>query len=680
MGNAAIRTLMWALALIGLTGATALAQGLGKGGKDFGSSFGAPATVGGPSESEPEVSVSAAADFEVVAPGDVLTIAVVLNHAANWHTWPSAAQDVLPPEVAEFAIRTAIDVEEVPAWVDALGTIQWPEPYDVKAADPMGGAEPITVKSYKGKAIAYLPVRIAADAQPGAYPLSITVRYQACDDTVCLMPATDVLQVGVTIGASSVAAATSDLFDGFAGATFDESSPASEGGALASGGPTFFGITIPTGGGLLSLLVIGLLSALGGAILNLTPCVLPVIPIKIMTLTQHAGEHRGKTLFLGLMMFFGVVAFWAALALPVLLIQGFADPSRIFGIWWLTTGIGVLIAVMSLGLMGMFSLNLPKSAYMVNPKADTASGSFLFGVMAGVLGLPCFGFVAGALVPIAASQGVAFVITLFTSMGIGMGAPYLILSAKPEWVSNLPRTGPASDLVKQVMGLLLLAAAAYFVGSGLIALVSEKPYIAKQLHLWVAALFGVGAGGWLVLRTLMITKSVIGRGVFGVVGLVLALGGSWLAWSFTSDARTEYLERQAAIEAAGGQGEGQILLTVWNDYSPALVQEARDQGKVVVMDFTAEWCINCKALKKAVLMVDPVVGELRSDDVVMVTVDLTGSNKDGEAALAGLNRTGIPTLAVYGPGLDQPWVSSAYTSDQVMRAIQQARGEQTAGL
>jgi thiol:disulfide interchange protein len=110
---------------------------------------------------------------------------------------------------------------------------------------------------------------------------------------------------------------------------------------------------------------------------------------------------------------------------------------------------------MGIGIMGLFTIQLPAAVYAVNPKAETAWGSFLFGVMTAVLGLPCFGFVAGALLAGAATLPASTVMLVFASIGVGMAAPYLVLSAKPSLLRHLPRTGPASELVKQVMGLLL---------------------------------------------------------------------------------------------------------------------------------------------------------------------------------------------------------------------------------
>ncbi|MEM8758473.1 MAG: cytochrome c biogenesis protein CcdA, partial [Planctomycetota bacterium] len=417
--------------------------------------------------------------------------------------------------------------------------------------------------------------------------------------------------------------------------------------------------------------------ALGGFVLNLTPCVLPVIPIKVLTLTQHAGASKGQALLLGTAMAAGVVAFWTALAIPVVALASFADPSQLFGIWWVTFGIGALIFVMSFGLIGMFNISLPQKAYMINPKADSPSGSFMFGVMTAVLGLPCFGFIVGALLPAAAASGASQLATfaVFVSMGVGMALPYFILSLRPQLLSRVPKTGPASDLVKQVMALLLMAAGAYFIGAGLLALAAEKPFIGGVLHWWAVAILVVAAGFWLVLRTVQISKSLPARGIMLLAAVLLSAGGLWVADNQTGTAEEKYLAKLAAQEVLLGSGN-RYVTAAWNDYDVDVVQAAVESGNVVVMDFTAEWCLICKSLKASVLDVEPVKPVLLGEGVVPITVDLTARSAPGWEKLRELGQTGIPTLAVFGPGLpDGPWISNAYTPGQVLDAIERARGD-----
>ena len=637
----------------------------------------------------PEVKVSAKLSGSVFTPGQRIFAVAVLDHGKDLHSWPSADQDVLPPELAEFAIRTAITLRGAPEWL-SVGPVQWPEPRPALVPNVTGGGTTEAL-TYKGRALAYIPILIASDAPLGEHTLTLDISLQACDETQCYIPQDEPRTLTLTIAPSATPAPEDPDFAGFDTSVFERdwasnSSLVTGGGGgvgEADGGgssvlapvasrPKFLGlVTLPAPGSPTFLLAIALASAVGGLVLNLTPCVLPVIPIKVMTLTHHAGESKSRALVLSTWMALGVIAFWSALSIPVLFIKGMADPSVIFGIWWLTGGIGLVIVVMAAGLMGLFQITLPQKVYMVNPSVDSAQGSFMFGVMTAVLGLPCFGFVVGALLPAATAAGSGVVVTVFVSMGVGMALPYFVLALFPGLLKNVPRTGPASELVKQVMGLLLMAAGAYFIGAGLLALVAEQPHLSKVLHWWAAGILVALAGVWLVYRTVRITKKPLPRGFMAIFALVLGLAGIWVARNQTQQSLVRWQEKKAALDlqlVSGGYITG-----AWNSYSPELVEQAMADGKVVVLDFTAEWCLNCKALKAAVLNVQPVKGRLMSGDVVAFEVDLTSRSAPGWQKLKDLGQTGIPTLAVFGPGQDAgPWIANAYSAGQVMDAIAKA--------
>lgn len=603
------------------------------------------------------VTVSAAANATQVAPGGEFVVAVVMDHQPGWHSHTN--KPVIPKSWGDFpAIPTEIAARTGPGVL--VGPVQWPKVHTI-AMDLGGTGTPEKYGVFEGRAVSFVPIKVGASVS-GEVRVSLDVAYQACDDTTCEMPQNTMVEVVVPVGGETVAAADLSDFNRFDAAVFAQadafraSGPTRVGTQMdraesaAAAGQDFFGIPLPQGGGVVAVVVLFLLAALGGLILNLTPCVLPVIPLKVMALSQHAGT-KGRALYLGGWMAAGVVAFWVGIGIPVIVWSSVGDPSRIFGVWWVTFGLGAIIAILSVGLMGLFSLNLPQSVYMLNPKADTAHGSFLFGVMTAVLGLPCFGFVAGALLAAAATLPKLVTLIVFAGIGVGMALPYLILAVKPGWIEKIPRTGPASELVKQVMGLLMLAAGLYFVGSGLVGLVADKPYMGRLLHWWAAAICGVIAAVWLVWRTFAITKSSTRRAVFMLIALFLGLGGVWFVNDLTQNAKSSR----------------------WVAYSSAAFEKARTSGKVVVVDFTAEWCINCKALKSRVLSKEPAKPALGADDVVLMVVDYTASNPEGEALQKSLNRKGIPLLAVFGPGAD-PWLANAYTGTQVVEAIEAARG------
>jgi len=141
-----------------------------------------------------------------------------------------------------------------------------------------------------------------------------------------------------------------------------------------------------------------------------------------------------------------------------------------------------------------------------------------------------------------------------------------------------------------------------------------------------------------------------------VLGLGLGVSGVYLSVSSTMKHRAEFLEG------------------AWQEYTPALLAEIRDRGEVAFIDFTADWCINCKFLEATVLDREPVHSALRADGVVMLRVDLSGSNPDGSKLLRELGRVGIPTWAVVGPGLDHAVAMTDYTPGGVVGALQEARG------
>jgi thiol:disulfide interchange protein len=202
--------------------------------------------------------------------------------------------------------------------------------------------------------------------------------------------------------------------------------------------------------------------------------------------------------------------------------------------------------------------------------------------------------------------------------------------------------------VKQVMGLLMLAVAAFFVGTGLDPLLRAPVDDPMRWHWYVVAGLVVLAVAWMIY--VLFTRMRGGwRVVLSAVGLLFAAGNVWFA------------VRQ--------NDRGPIP---WVGYTPERFAQAQREAKVVVLDFTAEWCLNCKGLETSVLHTKAVAGAMTAPGVVAMRVDLTGDNPPGREKLKELRWVGIPLLAVYGPGLPEPVKYDSYTPDMVVRAIAQA--------
>ncbi|MHC4975764.1 MAG: protein-disulfide reductase DsbD family protein [Planctomycetota bacterium] len=608
-------------------------------------------------EREPEVVVGAVASSERVSPGGQLVVAVTMDFADGWHAWPSVEQDVLP-EGFEFAIRTDASIADVPGWVSMVGPVQWPELHDARVPNLANlgtdGPQTIEVPTYSGSARLYIPILIDADAPLGAHELRVSVAYQACDETQCLMPMDEVYTLPIEIvalgEATDSSAVDAGVFAGFDASIF----PGMLAGEIVAPSELLnfdlFGVVAfdldPSGGLGLALLV--LVAMLGGFLLNLTPCVLPVIPLKIMGLSQSAG-HKGRTFFLGCVMSVGVVGFWMAIGGAIAFISGFDAISTLFQTPFFAAAVGLFIAIMGVGMLGVFTVRLPKFVYAINPSHESVHGSLLFGVMTAILSTPCTAPFMGTAAAWSTLQNPAIVLLVFGAIGAGMALPYFVLSANPKWVESVPRTGPSSELIKQVMGLLMLGVASFFLGTGIMPLLTEPGHSPSQVYWWLVAVFVVIGSGWLIWKTFAITRRFVPRAVFGLIGAILALSSVLVARDLTAPAPIE-----------------------WVYYSPEEFEARSARGEVIVLDFTADWCLNCKALERAVLYSDEVVALMQSEGVVAMKIDLSTGNSDGQAKLREVGRLTIPLLAIFGPGLDEPWLSDSYSIEQVVDAVGRA--------
>jgi thiol:disulfide interchange protein DsbD len=383
----------------------------------------------------------------------------------------------------------------------------------------------------------------------------------------------------------------------------------------------------PAAGGFLGTLV---LAFIGGLILNLMPCVFPVLGIKILGFVNQAGADRRKVTLHGLVFTSGVlVSFWVLAGILAVLRAGgshlgwgfqLQSPAFVFGL-------AAAMLAFALNMSGVFEFGLTATGIGSNLQSKSGLiGSFLTGALATVAATPCAApFLAPALgAALALSTAQSFAI--FTVIGIGLSTPYLLLSAFPAAVKVLPRPGAWMETFKQAMAFPLYATVAYLVW----VLAGQLPDTGL-----LAALFGlvlVAMAVWAYGRWNAPGASP-GRARFGMVAcLVLLAAGAWAGWP-----------RAAAPNAI-----------VWEKWSPEAVEKLRSENRIVYVDFTARWCATCQANKRLVFQNDEILRVFHEKNIATLEGDWTNKDAQITAELAKYHRAAVPFNVIWLPGRAEP--------------------------
>ena len=586
---------------------------------------------------EEVVQLKTAWSVDRARPGDTVSLAILVDIKDGYHINADAGQIQAFEDFTPYPtkVRVLAATEGV-----SMASARFPKakPFKVEYASE-------ALMSFDGRTIITLAMKLDEQIPLGSISVDIQVEYQACSDRYCLFPKKKKLNATLAVVAARtpVTRINKALFANVTAGN----------GTSSAGGVNFslfgweFSINAASGVGRMMLFMV---AAFGGMLLNLTPCVLPMIPIKIISLS-HAAQDRRRCFLLGAMMSLGVLAFWAGLGILIAMVSEFSATNQLFQYPLFTIIVGAIIGIMAVGMFGYFSVRLPQFIYMINPQQDSLHGSLALGILAAVLSTPCTAPFMGAAADWAATQTPLITLSTFAAIGGGMALPYLLLSASPTLVNRMPKAGPASDLIKQVMGLFMLAAAAYFVGVGISALLSSPPNPPSKMFWWpVMALVSAG-GVWMAIRTLQLASRKMTKIIFVGLGLILIAVPIW-----------------GAVRLAD---KGPID---WIHYTPERFQAAITQKKVVLLDFTAEWCLNCKALEEGVLHDGRIIAALAETDVVPMKVDITGKNPDGKAKLKEVGSLTVPLLVVFSPDGQMVFKSDFYTVDQVLEAVRQALG------
>ncbi len=612
-------------------------------------------------------------------PGQKATAAVVLEIEEKYH-----AQSRAP--LQDNLIKFQVKLDKTPGVT--FGEPVYP-PGEIEEYPALG-----KLSVYTGRVVLFVPFEVAADAKPGPLKISGSLVYQLCDDKSCFPPErpkfaieTKVVPAGEASEPNepdlfaemekqaSAAPAPPPLTRGGDGggtpgiapptdpmpttaATAPDTTPGSAAdvsaapvsAAAAAGAPPVTVADGRPGWGIPAALSAAFVA---GILFNIVPCVLPVLPIKVLGFAEVAQHDRTKTLLLSSVFGLGIVTVFAVLAVLILVLQTitwgqqFSNP--IFA--W---GIVILLLVLSMWMFGLLDINLPPGAYAFAPRHDTFVGNYLWGILTAVLSTPCTGPLFPPLMLWAQGQPTYVGVPAMMMVGVGMAFPYVVLSAFPEAARRFPRVGPWSELFKQMLGFILLGFTFFF---------AAGRFTTPQGQWWAAVPVAVMAAIYLMARTVQLTKEARPVAISTVISVGIITASVLVALRFSGT-----FDGGGGTAGAGGASASAVN---WTPYSDDALAAARKAGKLVLVKFTANWCLNCQYVEATVYHDDAAIAALRSHDVVTLKADLTDDDAPGWNRLSELNATGgIPLTAIYAPGYDRPvQISSVYTTGTLVKTL-----------
>jgi thiol:disulfide interchange protein DsbD len=398
---------------------------------------------------------------------------------------------------------------------------------------------------------------------------------------------------------------------------------------------------------------------LGGFILNLMPCVLPVISLKIFGFMRQAGDSRGQILWHGIAFTAGIFLWFLGLAAVIIALKAaghevtwafqFQNP-------WFNFVIGAVVFVFALNLFGVFEIVLPGRAAQGIAVAGShggLAGSFAQGILATLLATPCTAPFLGTALGFAFGQTPAVILAMFASIAAGMAFPYLLLSARPGWMKFLPKPGAWMERFKQFMGFPLAATLLwllYVIGQqrGTEAVIwASAAYLCLALAAW---LYGAFLGPLTSARVK--TSAALGIALSLLIGLGYFAGNLFARSAAAAPDKSD-------IAATGGMP--------WVPYSEAELQRLLAEGKPVFVDFTADWCITCKFNMRTAIDTRAVREAFAKLGIVPMLADWTNSNPEITKKLAQFDRVGVPFYLFYPAGRpDNPEILPELLTEQIV--------------
>ena len=405
---------------------------------------------------------------------------------------------------------------------------------------------------------------------------------------------------------------------------------------------------------LVFLSILGL-AIVGGLILNLMPCVLPVLSIKLLGVISHGGGKRSQVTMSFLASAAGIVVSFLALAGAAIALKysgaavgwGMQFQEPMFLVF-----LTVVLTLFACNLFGFFEIALPGSmgsaAAQAGGSGTSLAGSFWTGAFATLLATPCSAPFLGTAVGFALSRGAGEILAVFAALGIGMALPYFLVAAVPSLATRLPRPGNWMIWVRKLMGVALAVTAVWL--------------------LWVISIQAGTLAGLLVGAAMVAIALILWTWNRWTLS-----GGRYSAVAVAILAIVAFLVPERLVPPGPNAPEAATADTIWQPFDLADIETRIGQGEVVFVDVTADWCVTCKVNKAVVINSSAVADRLSAPGVVPMKADWTTPNEDIASYLASFGRYGIPFNVVYGPGAPDGLVLSELLSQsEVLSALDQA--------
>lgn len=388
-----------------------------------------------------------------------------------------------------------------------------------------------------------------------------------------------------------------------------------------------------------------LFAFIGGLILNIMPCVLPVIALKILGFVQQSKESPGRVRMLGIVYGVGVLCSFLVLAALIIGVR-LGGKAAGWGLQFQSPQflvlMTVLVTLVALNLFGVFEVNagggVMNAASQLSGR-EGASGAFFNGVLATILATPCTApFLAPALgFALNENQPLWMVVVFFLTIGAGLAFPYVLLSFEPRWLKFLPKPGAWMERFKNAMGFPMLATAVWLFSLA-------APRFGRGGYLWL--------GLFLVLLALsvwiwgeFVQRGRTRKGTAMIMALVILAG----AYAFVLEAKLSWRAPEQVADVGSSNSDLVIDGVHWKRWTPDIVAKLQAEGRPVLVNFTADWCLTCHAVVEPAIENPEVQTKLKDLHAVQVYADYTNTPDDLTRELQKFGRAGVPLVLVY-PG------------------------------